>query len=372
MQVLSYVPRYIKDLIPYPPGKPIDEVEREFGISGSVKLASNECPVGPSPKALEAAKKALSSIHIYPDGSGYYLKNRLAEKHGVNTDNLILGNGSNEIIELISRSFISRGDEAIMGDPAFIVYQLITKAIGATAVPVPLVNYIHDLKSMAERITDKTRVIFVANPNNPTGTVVGRDELKSFINSVPPDILIIMDEAYHEYAEALDPYEESLQYVKERENVILLRTFSKAFGLAGLRIGYGIANKEVIKMLERVRHPFNVNSLALAAAKAAIDDEAHLEEALRVNEKGMAYLTSKLNEMAIPYVESYANFLLIDTGIEGATLCEELLKKGVIVRSMAGYGLRNHIRVTIGLMEENKRFMESFRHCIEKMGGHVK
>ncbi|MDH3972995.1 MAG: histidinol-phosphate transaminase [Deltaproteobacteria bacterium] len=364
MHLLSHVPQYIKDLVPYPPGKPVDEVEREYGISGSVKLASNECPLGPSPKALEAAKKVLKSIHIYPDGGGYYLKKRLSEKHDVNSENIILGNGSNEIIELICRAFIRKGDEAIMGDPAFIVYQSITRATGAQPVPVPLTGYVHDLKGMAAKVTEKTRVVFIANPNNPTGTIVDRNELESFINSVPENILIVMDEAYCEYAETFPDYGESLGYVKERQNVIVLRTFSKAFGLAGLRIGYGVASREIISILERVRQPFNVNSIALAAAQAAVDDEEHLKRSLQVNGEGMAYLTSMLHNMGVSYVESYANFLLIDTGKDSDVFCERLLKKGVIVRSMSGYGLESHIRVTVGLMEENKKFITGFRDCI--------
>lgn len=364
MSLINNVPQYIKELIPYPPGKPIDEVEREYGISGSVKLASNECPIGPSPKALEAAGKALKNIHIYPDGSGYYLKNRLSQKHGVDPANLILGNGSNEIIELIARAFINKDDEAVMGDPAFIVYQLITKAIGAKAVPVPLVNYVHDLEVMLKKITDKTRVVFVANPNNPTGTIVDGDEVASFIKAVPENVLIVMDEAYHEYAQISERYLESLKYVKERKNVILLRTFSKAYGLAGLRVGYGIGTKEIISMLERVRQPFNVNSIALAAAEAALDDEEHIKRGLQVNHEGMAYLKAMLDDMGVSYVNSYANFLLIDTAKDGSVICEKLLRKGVIVRSMGGYGLKSHIRVTVGLMEENERFIKSFRECI--------
>lgn len=364
MSVLNNVPKYIKELIPYPPGKPIDEVEREYGISGSVKLASNECPVGPSPKALEAAGEALKTINIYPDGSGYYLKKRLSKKHGVQSANLILGNGSNEIIELIARTFIAKDDEAVMGDPAFIVYQLITKAIGAKPVPVPLKNYVHDLKGMAEKITPKTRVVFVANPNNPTGTIVNSIDLATFIDAVPEDVLIVMDEAYHEYAQLSEHYEESLKYVKERQNVILLRTFSKAYGLAGLRIGYGIASREIISMLERVRQPFNINSLALAAAEAALDDEDHIKRGLQVNSEGMSYLESKLDESGISYVKSYANFLLINTGKDGAMLYEELLKRGVIVRPMGGYGLKDYVRVTVGLKEENERFIKALRDCI--------
>ena len=272
MSLLSRVPDYISDLIPYPPGKPIQEVEREYGVSNSIKLASNECPVGPSPRAVEAVNAAISQLHIYPDGSGYYLKRKIAKKLDIHPENIILGNGSNEILELVARAFIDKDDEAVMGDPAFIVYQLIVKSVGGNVVPVSLVDYTHDLKSMAEAVTGRTRVVFVANPNNPTGTVVEKGEMAAFFKTIPDDVLIIMDEAYYEYASTMDDFGDSMLYLKEFKNLVVLRTFSKAYGLAGLRLGYGIASKDVISMLERVRQPFNVNSLALTGEEAALDD----------------------------------------------------------------------------------------------------
>lgn len=366
MSLISRVPKHVLDLVPYPPGKPIEEVEREYGISGSIKLASNECPIGPSPKAVEAAANALSGLNIYPDGSGYYLKEKLSKKLSINPENLILGNGSNEIIELIVRAFIERGDEAVMGDPAFIVYQIITKAVGGTPVPVPLLDFVHDLPAMAAAVTDKTKVIFVANPNNPTGTIVQKTDLESFLKSVPDDVLIVMDEAYHEYSEESHNYQSSHAYLDDYPNLVVLRTFSKAYGLAGLRVGFGMASKEVIDILERVRQPFNINSLALAGAEAALDDVSHLEKGLKINTGGMHYLYSELDSLGLSYVKSYANFVLFDVAMDGSVLCEKLLKKGVIARPMAGYGLKTHIRITVGLPEENERFVEALKECLSQ------
>ncbi|MDT8318535.1 MAG: histidinol-phosphate transaminase [bacterium] len=364
MSLISRVPQHVLDLIPYPPGKPVEEVEREYGISNSIKLASNECPIGPSPKAIEAVSEALDSLNIYPDGSGYYLKEELSERLYACPENIILGNGSNEIIELIARAFMEKGDEAVMGDPAFIVYQLITKAVGGNPVPVPLVDFTHDLPAMAAAVGDKTKLLFIANPNNPTGTVVKKARLESLLESVPGDVLIVMDEAYHEYSEASEGYETSLSYLDKYPNLIILRTFSKAYGLAGLRVGYGIASREVISVLERVRQPFNINSLALAGARAALDDFSHIEKGLKVNSEGMNYLYSELGSIGLSYVKSYANFVLFDAAMDGGELCERLMKKGVIARPMAGYGLKTHIRITVGLPGENERFIEALKECI--------
>ena len=339
-------------------------MEREYGISGSIKLASNECPIGPSTKAVEAAAGALGALNIYPDGSGYYLKEKLSEKLSIDRANIILGNGSNEIIELIARAFIERGDEAVMGDPAFIVYQLITKAVGGTPVPVPLVDFVHDLPAMAAAVNKKTKVVFVANPNNPTGTIVKKTDLQSFLKSIPDDVLIVIDEAYHEYSEDSADYQSSLSYMDDYPNLVVLRTFSKAYGLAGLRVGFGIASKEVVSVLERVRQPFNINSPALAGARAALDDLSHLERGLKVNLEGMLYLYGEFDKLAISYVKSHANFILFDAAMDGAGLCELLMKKGVIARPMGGYGLKTHVRITVGLPEENERFIEALKECL--------
>ncbi len=365
MPLLERVPNHVKELIPYPPGKPIDEVEREYGISGSVKLASNECPLGPSPLAVKAVETNLSSLNFYPDGSGHYLKRKLAKRFGLEPSNLILGNGSNEVIELIARAFMEKGDEAVMGDPAFIVYRLITLAVGGVPRPVPLKDFVHDLDAMAGAITPKTKVVYVANPNNPTGTVASSSEMTCFFDAIPEDVLIVWDEAYHEYADGLDGYEGAATWLKKKSNLIILRTFSKAYGLAGLRVGYGMASKEVIDLLDRVRQPFNLNSLALAGAEAALDDAAHIEKGRQVNSDGMAFLTDELDKMGLNTVKSFANFILFDAGRDGDTLYEELLKKGVIVRPMTGYGLKNFLRVTVGLPDENKRFIETLKSTLK-------
>jgi len=361
MSLLERVPRHVSELVPYPPGKPVEEVEREYGIAGSVKLASNECPIGPSPKGVEAARKVLSGIHIYPDGSGYYLKKRLSEKLGLSPESFTLGNGSNEIIELIIKAFVEKGDEVVMGDPAFIVYQLITKGAGGRALPVPLAGYTHDLKAMAAAVTERTKIVFVANPNNPTGTIVSRAEMEAFFHAVPDDVLIVFDEAYFEYASGSDEYQDAMAYIENRPNLIVLRTFSKAYGLAGLRVGCGMASPGLISMLERVRQPFNVNSPALAAAAAALNDDGHLEKALEVNREGMAWLEGELGKAGFKTVKSFANFILFDAGMDGASLYDALLRKGVIVRPMGAYGMKDHIRVTVGLPEENARFIEALK-----------
>ncbi len=365
MRLVDRVPLHVRNLVPYPPGKPIEEVEREYGVSSSVKLASNECPIGPSPMAVEAVRGVLGRLNIYPDGSGYYLKGKLAEKLGVERENIILGNGSNEIIEFIARAFVAAGDEAVMGAPAFIVYQMITDAVGGKKVVVPLSEFNHDLAAMAEAVTDRTRVIFVANPNNPTGRALGRADLETFLASVPEEVLVVMDEAYYEYAEGDDRFQSASPYLDRYRNLIVLRTFSKAYGLAALRVGYGISSPEVISVLEKVRMPFNVNAPALAGAEAALEDAGHLERGLQVNREGLASLCKELEKAGLDAVESLANFILFDAGMDGSELYERLLKRGVIVRPMGGYGLKNHIRVTVGTKEENGKFISALRESLD-------
>lgn len=353
------VPDYISSLVAYPPGKPIEEVERELGIKGSIKLASNENPLGPSSKAVEAINRHVSGIHRYPDGSCYYLKERLAERLGVPKGKIILGNGSNEIIELIVRAFLRPGDEAVMAHPAFIVYQLIVQAAGGKNVILPLKDFTHDLEAMGGAITDKTRLVFITNPNNPTGTIVRKSEFERFLKRVPDDVIVVMDEAYFEYVS--DPeYPNGMDYINERL-VISLRTFSKIYGLAGLRVGYGVASEKIIGYLEKVRQPFNVNSLAQVAALAALDDQEHVEKSVRTNNEGLAYIYGELDKMGLNYVKSHANFLLIDMKGDGVSIYQKLMKEGVIARPMGIYDLKNYLRVTVGLPEENKRFIEALK-----------
>ena len=362
-QMKPLVPDYIANLTAYPPGKPIEEVEREYGIKGSIKLASNENPLGPSPKAVEAIKNHLSTLHRYPDGSCYYLKERLAERLGIPKNRIILGNGSNEIIELIVRAFLRAGDEAVMAHPAFIVYQMIVQAAGGKNVILPLKEFTHDLEAMAGAVTGKTRLVFITNPNNPTGTIVKRDAFERFLKRVPEDVIVVMDEAYFEYVS--DPeYPNGMDYINDRL-VVSLRTFSKIYGLAGLRIGYGVASEEIINYLEKVRQPFNVNSLAQVAAMAALDDQGHVEKSVSINSDGLSYLYRELDCMGLSYVKSQANFLLIDMKGDCAKIYQELMKKGVIVRPMGIYNLNNYLRITVGLPEENKRFIEALKGVVE-------
>jgi histidinol-phosphate aminotransferase len=355
MDIRLLVPEWIRTLVPYPPGMPIEEVERELGIRDSIKLASNENPLGPSPKAIEAIVRALPTLHRYPDGSAFYLKRRLAERHGVSPDEIIVGNGSNELIELVVRTFLRPRDEAVMADQAFVVYRMVTQAVAATARIVPLRDFTHDLEAMAEAITSRTRIVFVANPNNPTGTIFRRTAWEAFLRALAGrQLLVVADDAYAEYV--TDPeYPDTIVCRGEGDvPVVSLRTFSKLHGLAGLRVGYAVAPSGVVEALGRVRQPFNVNLLAQAAALAALDDHEHVARTLAVNREGLAYLTREFDRLGLAWVPTAANFILVRVG-RGVQVYEALLRQGVIVRPMDGYGFSEHLRVTIGLPEENAR-----------------
>lgn len=328
MKVIDQVPQYIRSLVPYAPGKPIEEVEREIGIANSLKLASNENPLGPSPLALAAMRQKLAQLHLYPDGDCFYLKNTLARKLEISSEQLIFGNGSNEIIELAIRTFLRAGDEAVMARQAFVVYKLIVQAVGGISKEVPLRNFTHDLKAIGEAISSKTRIVFLANPNNPTGTIYRKAQWEAFLKQVPPDLLIIVDEAYFEYVEAAD-YPNSLHYRQQGKTLLTLRTFSKLYGLAGLRIGYGIADKEIISLMHRVRQPFNVNAPAQWAALAALDDREHVRRSLESNRQGLQYVTGELARLGIEYVPSHGNFILLRVG-QGEDVFNRLLAQGII------------------------------------------
>jgi histidinol-phosphate aminotransferase len=358
----ALVPAWIRTLLPYPPGKPIEELEREYGISDSVKLASNESPLGPSPKALEAAAGALANLHRYPDGDCYYLKRAVAKHLGVSPDALIFGNGSNEIIELIVRTFLRAGDEAVMADQAFVVYRLIVQASGGSSRLVPLRDFTHDLDGIAEAIRPQTRVVFLANPNNPTGTIFKRDAWERFLEAVPATVVIVMDEAYAEYVDDPD-YPDSLAALGAGRLIVTLRTFSKIYGLAGLRIGFGVGAPEVVEMLNRVRQPFNVNSVAQVAARAALEDTEHVRRTKECNREGMAYLRRECERIAVECVPSWANFMLVRVG-DGGRVYEALLRRGVIVRPMAVYGFPEHVRVTVGTAPENERFIAALGEAL--------
>jgi histidinol-phosphate aminotransferase len=353
------VPEHIKNLVPYVPGKPIEELERELGISGSIKLASNENPLGPSPKAIAAIKRSVEGLNRYPDGSGFYLSQALAKKYAVDPAQVILGNGSNELIELLVRTFVQSGDEVISADPSFVVYSMITQAAGGTNIIVPCRDMRHDLASMAERITPKTRIVFIANPNNPTGTMNTKAEMDRFMDRVPGQVIVAVDEAYFEYVTHAD-YPESLDYLRDGKNVIALRTFSKIYGLAGLRIGYGITTTEISGLMNKVRQPFNTNALGQIGAVAALADRKHVEKSIAINNEGKQFLYQSFGRLGISYFPTETNFILFETNRDGRELYTMLLKQGVIIRPMGG----NRLRVTIGLPEENKRFVDELEKII--------
>lgn len=360
------VSKDIADIIPYPPGKPLEELEREMGIEGAIKLASNENPLGPSKKAMAAIRKGLLKVQRYPDGAGYYLTEALAERWKVPPSQVIIGNGSNEIIELLIRTFILPGDEALMADPSFSLYRLVVTTGHGKAVQVPLKEGRHDLDRMAKGVTAKTKLIFICNPNNPTGTIVRRKEVERFISKIPKRILIIFDEAYAEFA--TDPeFPQTIPFIREGAPLIALRTFSKIYGLAGLRIGYGISRPEVVDYMNRVRQPFNTNLPAQQGALAALSDEAHVARSLANNAAGMKYLTAAFREIGISYLPSETNFICFDLGgadpSAGKKVYGALLRKGVIIRHLEG----TRLRVTIGLPSENRRFIEALKAARENL-----
>lgn len=356
MSLVDRIKTHIRDLAPYEPGKPIEELERELGISHSIKLASNENPLGPSPLAVEAIRGAASDIHRYPDGACFALRERLAARLGVAESQLVFGTGADEILELIAKTVIGPGDEVVYGWPSFAMYPIVVQGMGGVGVQVPLnPDFVHDLDAMREAITPKTRVVMLCNPNNPTGTSVGADEFDRFVAGMPDDVVLVVDEAYFEFVRRTD-FPNTLALLSERPGTIVLRTFSKIFGLAGMRIGYGIADAEFASYLERARHPFNVNRLAEVAALAAMDDAEHVERTIELNGAGIEYLTKELGKMGIQTWPTDTNFLLAKTG---ANVFEPLLRQGVIVRPMGGFGLEEHVRISIGLPEENERFIKA-------------
>ena len=357
------VPEHILSIPLYVPGKPIEELERERGIRDSIKLASNENPLGPSPKALQALQQTLAGIHRYPDSGGYELKHKLAARHRLDPGQVVLGNGSDEIISMLARAFLQPGDEAVMPQPAFQMYEIETLAAAARPVQVPLRVLRTDLDAMAARITGRTRLVFVNTPHNPTGSLVTRSELEAFMARLPEGVLLVLDEAYIEFARDPDG-PDSLDYVRDGRPVVGLRTFSKAYGLAGLRVGYGVMPAAVAEVLSRVRPPFNVNLPAQAAAAAALDDTAFLQETLRVVHAGVDYLQAALADLGLVSRPTQSNFIMVRVPGEGRHFFEALLGRGVIVRPLASYGFPDCIRVTVGRPEENRRFIEALRQVL--------
>jgi histidinol-phosphate aminotransferase len=356
----------LRDLIVYEPGKPIEETARELGAEARdiIKLASNENPLGPSPRALAAMHNALECSHRYPDGGGYYLREALSKKLGVAREDIILGNGSNEVIEFCGHAFLKAGDEVITSQHAFIAYKLIAAVFGARTIETPSPDYRHHLDTMLDAITPQTRLIFVANPNNPTGTLVSQTEIDHFMSRVPEDIVVVFDEAYFEY---VDGPPDTIRFAREGRNVVVLRTFSKISGLAGLRIGYGIARPELIQVLQKTRQPFNANGIAQVGALAALEDEAHLRETKRLTDEGRLFLQEQFAAMKLPFLPGAANFVLVNVG-NGAAVFKELLARKIIVRALKGYKLPEWIRVSVGTMDQNKKCIAALRGVLS--GGH--
>src|SRR5216117_3734170 len=352
----------LRDLAVYEPGKPIEETARELGVAPGaiIKLASNENPLGPSLKAVQAMRAALTNAHLYPDGTGFYLRNAIASKLGLAPENVILGNGSNEVIEFLGHAFLNPGDDVVTFQYSFIIYKLLATAFSVRTIETLCPDYQQDLEATLNAITPKTRLIFIPNPNNPTGTLVSQRAIDRFMSRVPENIVVVFDEAYFEF---LDDPPDTLQYVHEERNVVVLRTFSKIHGLAGLRIGYGIASADLIEILHKTRQPFNVNSIAQAGALAALEDDAHLGETKRVIDEGRAYLQEQFSEMQVPFVPAIANFVMVNVG-DGCALFEKLLQWQIIVRPLKGYGLPEWVRITVGTMEENKKLITALKEVI--------
>ncbi len=355
----------VRNLSPYQAGKPIEELERELGITDIVKLASNENPLGLSSAVKQALQDTIADLARYPDANGFYLKTKLAEKFNIETNQITLGNGSNDVLELMARTFVNADHEVLFSQHAFVVYPLVTQAIGAKGIAIPAKDYGHDLPAMLAAITDRTRMIFIANPNNPTGTFLTKEELAEFMGQVPAHVIVVLDEAYYEYVPAAERAP-SLSWIETYPNLIVTRTFSKAYGLAGLRAGYAVSHADIADLMNRVRQPFNMNSLSLRAAEVALDDIDYLNQAIAINDAGMAQLIAFCDEFQLSYIPSYGNFLTIEVGPNSADIYNQLLHAGVIVRPVAGYELPNHLRVSIGLPEENQAFIDAMKSILAR------
>jgi histidinol-phosphate aminotransferase len=359
----------VRELQPYQPGKPIEELQREYGLQRVIKLASNENPLGPSPRAVAAIQQGLPELARYPDGNGFILKQALSEKFGVALNQITLGNGSNDILELVARTFVQPGQEVIFSQHAFAVYPIATQAVGGKAIIVPAKDWGNDLAGMLKAINGNTRVIFIANPNNPTGTWIDSKALTQFLDKVPERVIVVLDEAYFEYAMhpamQADAYPDGMRLLTQYPNLIVSRTFSKAYGLAGLRVGYAMSQPAIADLLNRVRQPFNVNSLALLAATAALHDQSHLDNSTQLNASGMRQCSDAFRQMGLVSIPSLGNFISVDMGKPAQAVYLELLKRGVIVRPVANYEMPNHLRITIGTEQENTMFLTVLREVLD-------
>lgn len=365
-EISKLAPSYIQSIAPYLPGKPISDLAREMGLNPAsiVKLASNENPLGISPDAHTAMQDAIEDVARYPDGNSVALREAVCAKFKVAPHQLVFGNGSNDLLELAARAFLAPGDEAVYSQHAFAVYALVTQAVGATGVVVPAKDFGHDLEAMLAAMTAKTRMVFVANPNNPTGTLIGKAQLKDFLVKVPKHVLVVLDEAYDEYLS--DDYKsEAIEWLNDFDNLIISRTFSKAYGLAGLRVGFGLTSAAIADLMNRVRQPFNVNSLAQAAAAASLADEAFVERTRALNQAGMVQITQGLTALGLEYIPSFGNFVSFKV-TDAAGVNQRLLAQGVIVRPIANYEMPEYLRVSIGLFAENARFLEALQYALQQ------
>ncbi len=361
------VPDHIAAIVPYPPGKPLEELEREYGIKGSIKLASNENPLGPSPKAVAAMSSAMARLHRYPDGSGYYLRQKISEKFGLPFDGIILGNGSNEIIEFAVRALVQPGDEVILPDPSFLLYKIVTQSVGGKAIAVPLRDLSIDLDATMAALTSRSRIVFLTNPNNPTGRLMRRGEFDSFLQGLPPEMLVVLDEAYIEFARDQDT-PRGFDYIdRQGPHVLVLRTFSKAYGLAGLRIGYGVAAPFIVDILNRVHQPFNTGSLSQVAAIAALEDDDFVRATQEAVWTGLDTLYRGIEKLGLSYVPTQANFFLIEVPFDAKLVFEHMLRQGVIIRPMSAYGMPRTIRVNAGTSEENQRFIGALERTLHEL-----
>lgn len=355
----------VTNLKPYVPGKPITELERELGITDSVKLASNENSLGCSELAKAAIRAELAQVGLYPDGGGVELRNALAARHGIAPNRITLGNGSNDVLDMIARVFLAPGYESLFSQYAFAVYPISSQAVGATLNIVPARDYGHDLEEMLNRVGERTRVVWIANPNNPTGTWLNGEELEGFIAALPANVIVVVDEAYIDYVDEPD-YPDASLWLDKYPNLIVTRTFSKSYGLASLRVGYGLAHPDVTDLLNRVRQPFNVNSMALAAARAALEDQAFIERTVEMNRAGMVQITTALQAMGLDYIPSVGNFVTVDVGRPAGEVDQGLLRAGCITRPVANYGLPNHLRITIGTESENSRVLAALKQVLAR------
>jgi len=368
MEIFRTAKGHLAAVKTYQPGKPIEELEREYGIKGAVKMASNENPLGPSPKAVAALRRSLSKLHLYPDGGCFYLRQKLAKRLSVSPESLVFGNGSDELLVLLVRAFVGAGDEIIIAEPTFLIYEIATQVEQGRAIAVPVKNFQYDLDEMASRITRRTKLIFIANPDNPIGTYVDCRKLSRFLKRVPDDVLVVLDEAYCDFAEFKKDYPDSLALLDSGKNVVITRTFSKAYGLSGLRIGYAIARPDVAAALNKVREPFNVNSAAQIAAIAALDDRAFLRRTLRVVSEGRRFLVNELRRRHLSCVDTVTNFILVDLGRDAQPIYKGLLERGVIVRPMNSWGLDTFLRVTVGKPADNRRFLKALDDVLSSPG----